>query len=87
LKLIYVYHIVQVPVKWLALESMRFRRFTHASDVWAFGVTVWELLTFGERPYKDTPIQHIPVLLERGERLPQPASASLELYMMLIKCK
>lgn len=48
---------MQVPIKWLAIECIKSRTFTSASDVWAFGVTVWELLTFGERPYAQTPIQ------------------------------
>ncbi|CAG9864668.1 unnamed protein product [Phyllotreta striolata] len=76
----------KMPIKWLALECIQHRIFTHKSDVWAFGVTVWELLTFGERPYDNVPARDVPELLEKGERLPQPEIASIEVYMILIKC-
>ncbi|KRX81207.1 Epidermal growth factor receptor [Trichinella sp. T6] len=76
----------KMPIKWLALECIQYRRYTHKSDVWAFGVTLWELFTFGEKPYKDVPLHDIPRLLENGERLPQPKIATLDMYMLLIRC-
>lgn len=76
----------KMPIKWLALECIQHRIFTHKSDVWAFGVTVWELLTFGGRPYDNVPAREVPELLEKGERLPQPSIASIEVYMIMIKC-
>lgn len=76
----------KMPIKWLALECIQHRIFTHKSDVWAFGVTVWELLTFGERPYDNVPARDVPELLEKGERLPQPPIASIDIYMILVKC-
>ena len=77
----------KVPVKWLALECLTKRCFTHKSDVWAFGVTVWELLTFGQKPYEGIPINHIQNFLQSGKRLEQPQICSLDVYMVLIKCK
>lgn len=56
-----------MPIKWLALECIQHRIFTHKSDVWAFGVTVWELLTFGEKPYDSVPARDVPELLESGQ--------------------
>nr|XP_023021161.1 epidermal growth factor receptor [Leptinotarsa decemlineata] len=76
----------KMPIKWLALECIQHRIFTHKSDVWAFGVTVWELLTFGGRPYDNVPARDVPELLEKGERLPQPQIASIDVYMTMIKC-
>ncbi|XP_037071793.1 epidermal growth factor receptor-like [Pollicipes pollicipes] len=76
----------KMPIKWLALECIQHRIFNHKSDVWAFGVTVWELLTYGGRPYEDVPAKDVPDLLEKGERLPQPPSCSIEVYMIMIKC-
>ncbi|RWS03434.1 epidermal growth factor receptor-like protein, partial [Dinothrombium tinctorium] len=76
----------KMPIKWLALECIQHRIFTHKSDVWAFGVTVWELLTYGERPYENVPAREVPDLLEKGERLPQPSICTIDVYMIMIKC-
>lgn len=47
---------------------------------------MWELLTYGERPYENVPARDVPELLEKGERLPQPAICTIEVYMIMIKC-
>ncbi|KAK4296732.1 hypothetical protein Pmani_030810 [Petrolisthes manimaculis] len=76
----------KMPIKWLALECIQHRIFTHKSDVWAFGVTVWEILAYGGRPYEDIPAREVPDLLEKGERLPQPAICTIDVYMLMIRC-
>lgn len=76
----------KMPIKWLALECIQHRIFTHKSDVWAFGVTVWELLTYGGRPYEQIPAREVPDLLQKGERLPQPNICTIDVYMIMIKC-
>ena len=77
----------KMPFKWLALESIQHKVYTHKSDVWAFGVTVWELLTYGQRPYDGVTAREVPDLLMKGDRLPHPDICSLELYMHgMFKC-
>lgn len=76
----------KMPIKWLALECIQHRIFTHKSDVWAFGVTVWEVLTYGRRPYENVEARNVPELLEKGVRLPHPAICSLEVYVIMVKC-
>ncbi|XP_006638316.3 receptor tyrosine-protein kinase erbB-2 [Lepisosteus oculatus] len=76
----------KVPIKWMALESIMHRRFTHQSDVWSYGVTVWELMTYGAKPYDQIPARDIPELLEGGERLPQPLICTIDVYMIMVKC-
>lgn len=76
----------KMPIKWLALECIHHRIFTHKSDVWAFGITVWELLTYGGRPYEGVNAREVPSLLDKGERLPQPAICTIDVYMIMIKC-
>lgn len=41
------------PIKWYAPESYNYGTFSHKSDVWSFGVTIWEMYSFGEQPYGD----------------------------------
>jgi Protein tyrosine and serine/threonine kinase len=51
------------------------------------GVTVWELFTYGQRPYDNVRATDIVTLLEKGERLPQPAICTIDVYMIMIKCE
>jgi L1 cell adhesion molecule len=76
----------KMPIKWLALECIRHRIFTSKSDVWAFGVTIWELLTYGARPYENIPAKDVPDLIEIGHKLPQPDICSLDIYCILLSC-
>lgn len=76
----------KMPFKWLALESLRHRIFTSKSDVWSFGVTVWELLTFGKRPYENIKSQDILAAIEGGLKLEQPEICSLDVFMVLLTC-
>uniref|UniRef100_A0A8C1ZT91 Receptor protein-tyrosine kinase n=1 Tax=Cyprinus carpio TaxID=7962 RepID=A0A8C1ZT91_CYPCA len=76
----------KMPIKWMALECIHYRKFTHQSDVWSYGVTIWELMTFGGKPYDGIPTREIPDLLEKGERLPQPPICTIDVYMVMVKC-
>ncbi|KAL2097311.1 hypothetical protein ACEWY4_006518 [Coilia grayii] len=76
----------KVPIKWMALESILHRTYTHQSDVWSYGVTVWELMTFGTKPYDGIPASEIAGVLEKGERLPQPPICTIDVYMIMVKC-
>ncbi|KAJ8272944.1 hypothetical protein GJAV_G00095330 [Gymnothorax javanicus] len=76
----------KVPIKWMALESILHRTYTHQSDVWSYGVTVWELMTFGTKPYDGIPANEIAGVLEKGERLPQPPICTIDVYMIMVKC-
>uniref|UniRef100_A0A6A7G0H4 Tyrosine-protein kinase n=2 Tax=Hirondellea gigas TaxID=1518452 RepID=A0A6A7G0H4_9CRUS len=74
------------PLKWYAPESINFGRFTHSSDVWSYGVTLWEMYTYGDQPYGDLPGYKVVDLLEEGERLPAPASCSSDVYRLMRRC-
>ncbi|XP_077592656.1 melanoma receptor tyrosine-protein kinase-like isoform X1 [Stigmatopora nigra] len=76
----------KVPIKWMALESILQWTYTHKSDVWSYGVTAWELMTFGSKPYDGIPAGEVASLLERGERLPQPPVCTIDVYMLMVKC-
>lgn len=51
------------------------------------GVTIWELMTFGGKPYDGISTREIPDILEKGERLPQPPICTIDVYMVMVKCK
>ncbi|KAM9410152.1 receptor tyrosine-protein kinase erbB-3-like [Pholidichthys leucotaenia] len=82
----YFYNEIKTPIKWMALESILFRRYTHQSDVWSYGVTVWEMMSYGVEPYATMRPQEVPDLLEKGERLSQPQICTIDVYMVMVKC-
>lgn len=60
----------KIPVRWTAPEAISYRKFTSSSDVWSFGVVMWEILTYGERPYWNWSNQDVIKAIEEGFRLP-----------------
>ncbi|XP_050360922.1 epidermal growth factor receptor isoform X1 [Nymphalis io] len=76
----------KMPIKWLALECVQHRIFTHKSDVWAFGVTIWEILSYGARPYANISARNVPELIENGLKLPQPSICTLDIYCIMVSC-
>ncbi|XP_026872274.2 receptor tyrosine-protein kinase erbB-3b isoform X2 [Electrophorus electricus] len=82
----YVYCEHKNPIKWMALESILFRRYSHQSDVWSYGVTVWEMMSNGAEPYAAMHPHDVPGLLEKGERLAQPQICTIDVYMVMVKC-
>ncbi|KAM9319970.1 receptor tyrosine-protein kinase erbB-3 [Gastrophryne carolinensis] len=82
----YCYNEIKTPIKWMALESIHFGKYTHQSDVWSYGVTLWEMMTFGDEPYPDIRLSEVPDLLEKGERLSQPIICTIDVYMVMVKC-
>uniref|UniRef100_A0A665VDR3 receptor protein-tyrosine kinase n=1 Tax=Echeneis naucrates TaxID=173247 RepID=A0A665VDR3_ECHNA len=77
---------VKLPVKWMALESLQTHKFTTKSDVWSFGVLLWELMTRGAPPYSDVNSFDITVYLLQGRRLLQPEFCPDALYTVMIEC-
>lgn len=77
----------KLPVRWLAPESLAFRRFTSASDVWMFAVCSWELFQYGElRPWSHIRNNQVLLAIEAGQRLPQPANCPIRLYQLMLQC-
>ncbi|XP_030921544.1 receptor tyrosine-protein kinase erbB-3-like, partial [Geospiza fortis] len=82
----YFYNELKTPIKWMALESIHFGKYTHQSDVWSYGVTLWEMMTFGAEPYAGIRLAEVPDLLEKGEQLSQPQICTIDVYMVMVKC-
>ncbi|CAK5089962.1 unnamed protein product [Meloidogyne enterolobii] len=76
----------KVPFSWCPPESLRYRQFSHKSDVWAFGVTMWELYTFCEEPWAGCRAAEVLQLIESGQRLKQPEYCPPQIYEIMKMC-
>uniref|UniRef100_A0A8C8BEH2 Fibroblast growth factor receptor n=1 Tax=Otus sunia TaxID=257818 RepID=A0A8C8BEH2_9STRI len=76
----------RLPVKWMAPEALFDRVYTHQSDVWSFGVLLWEIFTLGGSPYPGIPVEELFKLLKEGHRMDKPANCTHDLYMIMREC-
>uniref|UniRef100_A0A672QC10 Tyrosine-protein kinase n=1 Tax=Sinocyclocheilus grahami TaxID=75366 RepID=A0A672QC10_SINGR len=79
----------QIPVKWTAPEALNYGRYTTESDVWSFGVLLWETFSRGVTPYTvphNMSNQHTRDEVERGYRMPAPNNCPDEIYALMCQC-
>lgn len=75
------------PIKWTAPEGLVYNLFSTKSDVWAFGVLLWEIATYGKTPYPGIELQDVYVFLERGSRMEQPQGCPEPIYRIMLQCR
>uniref|UniRef100_A0A3Q3JWT3 receptor protein-tyrosine kinase n=1 Tax=Monopterus albus TaxID=43700 RepID=A0A3Q3JWT3_MONAL len=76
-----------LPLKWMAPESIFHNLYTTLSDVWSYGILLWEIFTLGQTPYPDLPMNELFYsALKRGYRMAKPAHASDGIYDIMGKC-
>ncbi|KAG9263840.1 ephrin type-A receptor 7-like isoform X1 [Astyanax mexicanus] len=73
-------------VLWTAPEAIQYHRYSSASDVWSFGIVMWEVMSFGERPYWDMGNQDVIKAIEDGFRLPAPLNCPPSLHQLMLDC-
>ncbi|XP_056150911.1 protein tyrosine kinase 2 beta, b [Lampris incognitus] len=78
--------VTRLPIKWMAPESINFRRFTSASDVWMFAVCVWEIMSRGQQPFFWLENRDVINQLEQGIRLPKPENCPPTIYSLMTRC-
>uniref|UniRef100_A0A8C9PIN5 Ephrin type-A receptor 8 n=1 Tax=Spermophilus dauricus TaxID=99837 RepID=A0A8C9PIN5_SPEDA len=76
----------KIPIRWTAPEAIAFRTFSSASDVWSFGVVMWEVLAYGERPYWNMTNRDVSSSVEEGYRLPAPMGCPRALHQLMLDC-
>ncbi|XP_062989230.1 proto-oncogene tyrosine-protein kinase receptor Ret [Elgaria multicarinata webbii] len=76
----------RIPVKWMAIESLFDHIYTTQSDVWSFGVLLWEIVTLGGNPYPGIAPERLFNLLKTGYRMEKPENCSEEMYNLMLRC-
>uniref|UniRef100_A0A669BW20 Ephrin type-A receptor 3 n=1 Tax=Oreochromis niloticus TaxID=8128 RepID=A0A669BW20_ORENI len=76
----------KIPIRWTAPEAIAYRKFTSASDAWSYGIVLWEVMSYGERPYWEMSNQDVIKAVDEGYRLPPPMDCPATLYQLMLDC-
>jgi len=76
----------RIPIRWCAIEAVIFRKFSLASDVWSYGILLWEIFTYAEMPYQAWTNQKVVEELQKGFRLAKPDNCPDAVYECMLKC-
>ncbi|XP_067290166.1 tyrosine-protein kinase SYK isoform X3 [Pseudorasbora parva] len=74
------------PLKWYAPECMNYLKFSSKSDVWSFGVLMWEAYSYGQKPYKGMKGNEVIQMIESGQRMSAPLNCPDEMFNLMMKC-
>ncbi|XP_077198336.1 ephrin type-A receptor 6 isoform X3 [Paroedura picta] len=76
----------KIPIRWTAPEAIAYRKFSSASDTWSYGIVMWEVMSYGERPYWEMSNQDVILSIEEGYRLPAPMGCPASLHQLMLHC-
>uniref|UniRef100_H2ZQT8 receptor protein-tyrosine kinase n=1 Tax=Ciona savignyi TaxID=51511 RepID=H2ZQT8_CIOSA len=76
----------KIPIRWTAPEAFTYRKFTSASDVWSYGIVMWEVMSYGERPYWGMSNRDVMNAVETGYRLPAPMDCPQVQHRLMLEC-
>ncbi|XP_023030325.2 tyrosine-protein kinase Abl isoform X2 [Leptinotarsa decemlineata] len=74
------------PIKWTAPEGLAYNKFSTKSDVWAFGILLWEIATYGMSPYPGVDLTDVYHMLEKGYRMECPPGCPPKIYDLMRQC-
>ncbi|KZC12270.1 Tyrosine kinase receptor Cad96Ca [Dufourea novaeangliae] len=75
-----------LPIRWMAPESLIYSLFTTKTDVWSFGILMWEIVTLGSTPYPDMTAREVMRNVQNGYRLERPSHCRTELFRVISRC-
>jgi serine/threonine protein kinase len=75
-----------IPYKWSAPEALMFRAYSNRSDVWSFGILMWEVFSFGQMPFSTIDNSELTEALAKGVRPEQPEGCPTEVYELMQQC-
>ncbi|KAK9391934.1 ephrin type-A receptor 2 [Crotalus adamanteus] len=76
----------KIPIRWTAPEAISHRKFTSASDVWSYGIVMWEVMSYGDRPYWELSNHEVMKAINEGFRLPAPMECPSAIYQLMMRC-
>ncbi|KAM3824146.1 ephrin type-A receptor 2 [Vipera latastei] len=76
----------KIPIRWTAPEAISHRKFTSASDVWSYGIVMWEVMSYGDRPYWELSNHEVMKAINEGFRLPAPLECPSAIYQLMMRC-
>ncbi|CDQ95851.1 unnamed protein product [Oncorhynchus mykiss] len=76
----------KLPVKWTSPEALREKRFSTKSDVWSYGILLWEIYSFGRVPYPRIPLKEVVPRVEKGYKMDAPDGCPVVVYDVMKQC-
>ncbi|XP_039372104.1 megakaryocyte-associated tyrosine-protein kinase isoform X2 [Mauremys reevesii] len=76
----------KLPVKWTAPEALKNNKFSTKSDVWSYGILLWELFSYGRAPYSRMTLKEVTEMVEKGYRMEAPEECPPSLYALMKSC-
>ncbi|KAF3832760.1 hypothetical protein F7725_026425 [Dissostichus mawsoni] len=76
----------KIPIRWTAPEAIAYGKFSTSSDVWSYAIVMWEVMSYGERPYWEMSNQDVILSIEEGYRLPAPMGCPVTLHQLMLHC-
>lgn len=75
-----------LPIRWMPPESVMYRKFTVESDIWSFGVVLWEIFTYGKQPWYELANHEVIEAVSDGKILSKPEECPDAVYEIMLKC-
>lgn len=75
-----------LPIRWMPSEAILYGKFTTESDIWSFGVCMWEIYTYGEQPYRGISNPDVINMIRKRQLLPCPPNCPTQVYSLMVEC-